>query len=503
MSTTANTEFTSNDLILQMLKAKPKTKKSIEQLDTDSINTMDYYKEENSTRNSIIEESKSNKKSIFNPKKEEKKQILLTEGAENSYKMNKKYKDLHISSNVITTNNVSNPKTQISQKRPNNRLKYCCKNYSDVDINNKTCLRCLRKYCKKCFKGNFKQNLDNNGNNSNNYENDMNKEKICFYCKRKEGNKKEHTREKQISDIYFIQNVLEPMDNSSENDIKIQNMIEKSKTKNNVNNRSHEKMKNLEEQFKEFDYFLHQIEDRKKEIKIKKDISINLLQMMQKVVESEYEKYINKLNEFVLRLNKIKNNISEKLNKIYNNETELQINIDMNKNSLNNLSKIFDNFSKKVISRPLFRGYKLYESDNILINYSDTYYMKSKEIFSDLPFGNVSMRVDRYTNNYVNYLNFSALIKQNDKTPNEDIINCSFQSININNNRSRFVVYMIVNNKLIRLNKTNKDNNDKTLNYETSEEENKIIFSKNQYNNNIIAKKNNFNIKVIISEISL
>ena len=146
MSTTASTEFTSNDLILQMLKANPKTKKSIEQLDTDSIHTMDYYKEENSTRNSIIEESKSNKKSIFNPKKEEKKQILLTEGAENSYKMNKKYKDLHISSNVITTKgNVNNPKTQISQKRPNNRLKYCCKNYSDVDINNKTCLRCLRK----------------------------------------------------------------------------------------------------------------------------------------------------------------------------------------------------------------------------------------------------------------------------------------------------------------------------------------------------------------------
>ena len=45
MTTTASTEFTSNDLILQMLKAKPKTKKSIEQLDTDSINTMDYYKE--------------------------------------------------------------------------------------------------------------------------------------------------------------------------------------------------------------------------------------------------------------------------------------------------------------------------------------------------------------------------------------------------------------------------------------------------------------------------
>ena len=83
-----------------------------------------------------------------------------------------------------------------------------------------------------------------------------------------------------------------------------------------------------------------------------------------------------------------------------------------------------------MISRPLFRGYKSFESNNILINYSDSYYMKNKEILSDLPFGNVYIKIDRYTNNYVNYLNFSILIKQNDKTPSDDTINSSFQSIN-------------------------------------------------------------------------
>ena len=155
-----------------------------------------------------------------------------------------------------------------------------------------------------------------------------------------------------------------------------------------------------------------------------------------------------------------------------------------------------------MISRPLFRGYKSFESNNILINYSESYYMKNKEILSDLPFGNVYIKIDRYTNNYVNYLNFSILIKQNDKTPSDDTINSSFQSFV--NNKSRFVVNMIVNNKVIRLFKTNKDNNDTTLSYESSEEENKILFCKDKLNNTGgIIKKNNFNIKVIITEVML
>ena len=63
---------------------------------------------------------------------------------------------------------------------------------------------------------------------------------------------------------------------------------------------------------------------------------------------------------------------------------------------------------------------------------------------------------------------------------------------------------MIVNNKVIRLIKTNKDNNDTTLSYESSEEENKILFFKDKLKNTGgIIKKNNFNIKVIITEVML
>ena len=65
---------------------------------------------------------------------------------------------------------------------------------------------------------------------------------------------------------------------------------------------------------------------------------------------------------------------------------------------------------------------------------------------------------------------------------------------------------MIIDNKVIRLNKViNKDNKDTSQNYECSEEENKILFSKDKINsnNNYKAKKNNFNVKVYISEIMI
>ena len=201
-------------------------------------------------------------------------------------------------------------------------------------------------------------------------------------------------------------------------------------------------------------------------------------------------------------MKKIKEDLNKTINNpenLYKSEIELQINIDTYKSTLKSFSKIFDNYSQKIISRTIFRGFKLYESQNILINYSETYFMKDKEILSDLPFGNVFLKVDRHVNNFVNYFNFTTLIKQKKKNISNDFMNNTFQ--NEANNKPRFIVNMIVNNKLIRLNKTNKDNNDINVSYESSEEENRI-FSKEKYNlyNN---KQKNLNIKVIISEILL
>ena len=503
MSNSKNAEYSSTNLISQMLKAKPKMKKNIEQLDNESLNTMDYYKEDSSNKNSLIEESKLNNKLLFNPQKLESKNSTITEGNEIHLGIKKVYKNKHKSSNtIIEQAGLNTPKVQNDKKRSNDMAKICCKFYSEFDLNNKTCIRCKRDFCKKCFEGNIKNNLYNNSN----HENDLNKDIICYYCKKKPNYSKNYMKEKQKNKSPFLQEQLEPSDTFSEPNMKMTFLMEKTKSIMDLNDKSIGKKKYLADQYKEYKNILNQLEYRKKEIEIKKDISLNICERIKKIIELEYEKNTNKLNELIIRLKKIKDNINEKMNQNFNNETELQIIIDINKKNLSNIYKIYENYSKKVISRPLFRGYKLYESDNILINYSDTYYMKNKEIFSDLPFGKVYIKVDRFTNNYINYLNFSTLIKQNDRAYTDKTNNISFQNINNNFNKARFLINMIVNNKLIRLNKTNKDNNDMSLSYDFTEEEDKILFHKNKdsiVKNNFKTNNAHFNVKVFVSEIML
>jgi hypothetical protein len=262
-------------------------------------------------------------------------------------------------------------------------------------------------------------------------------------------------------------------------------------------------MKSLKEQYNEYEEFLNKINETKKEIEIKKNICMNILQMIKRAIEVEYEKNLNKLKELNIKLNKIKEDLNKMINSnnAFDNEVEIQINIDTYKNTFNSFSKIFDNYYQKILSRTIFRGFKLYESSNILINQSDIYFMKYKEILTDFPFGTVYLKIDRFTNNYKNYLNFSTLIKQKTKMNSDLSFNNSFQN-DILINKSRFVVNMIINNKVIRLNKNMKDNSNINLSYESSEEENKLLFNKDKYNNNTYKVKD-FNAKVIISEIIL
>ena len=491
-----NKEHSSNGLIKKMLKAKPKMNKTLEQKDTESLNTMEYYNEDSSTKNSLIEEAKINNKLLFNTNKieiGERNKKLKCNQKEKALTINKTYREVHKSSNLIRTITDLNQQKIKNVIEPNNYFpNNCCKCNSKLGSSKLICLNCNNYFCVKCFEGNSNRNLDNNRDNSENYE--QNYKTICMNCKAKTYDQK-HYRKKSN---YLLQKGFEPLDTDVEN---LENKIIKSKTKFNENNGKEKiKTKNLEKQYKECEHLINQIENRKKEIEIKKDINIYMLQLIKKTVEFEYEKNIKKLNEFITKLSKIKNNINEKLNQNYTNEIDLQINVDISRKNFKNFSKTYDNYIKKLILKPTLRGYKLYESNTTLINYCDTYYMRNKEVQSDFPFGNIYIKIDRYTYNYTNYFNFSTLIKQNDKEPTDDITNSSFQSLN--NNKSRFLVNMIVNNKLIRLNKTNKDNCDTSLSYESSEEENKILVSKNNGNNSTI-KKNNLNVKVIISEIML
>ena len=122
--------------------------------------------------------------------------------------------------------------------------------------------------------------------------------------------------------------------------------------------------------------------------------------------------------------------------------------------------------------------------------------MKSKEVTSNFPFGNIYIKIDKFTNNYINYFNFSTIIKPSDKI---DEAKDEFQKFF--DNKGHFFVYLLVNDKVLRLNRTNKDNNNMILSYDGSEEENKILLSKYKSNNNNMIKKNNLDIKVVISEI--
>ena len=502
MSTPANKTLTPNDLILQMIKVKPKEKKTIEQIDSESLNTMDYYKEDSSTKNSLIEESKINNNLLLNAKKAEKVKKIKKEQKDISLALGGTYKGIHKSSNVIRTlATLNTPKAKKQVKRSIIASKICCKHFSNKDLTNKICIKCKKRFCKLCFNGNINPDNDNS-NNEKNFKNSN----ICYICRAKKINDKNKNfyLNKKYDDNMDTNNKsfqlgMIPMDTNLDSDVKID--MEKSKSKVDINEGNQEKMKNLQGQYKEYDIFLKQISRRKKELEIKKDISLNLLQMIKKAIEFEYEKNINKLNEFIIRLNKIKNSINEKMNQNFNNEIELKINIDTNKNILNGFFKNYEIFSNQIITKPIFHGYKLYESNDIIINYSDTYYMKNREVFPEFPFGKVFIKVSRFTNNYINYLNFASIIKSNDKALKEEIISNGFQSFI---NKSRFIINMVVNNKVVRLNKTNKDTNDMSFIYEISEEEDKILFSKNKMSINIEnQKKDNINIKLFISEIIL
>ena len=270
----------------------------------------------------------------------------------------------------------------------------CNKCNSKFETNNKICLNCKKYLCHNCFRGNNNGNLDNNSDDNENYEQNFDNENVCHYCKTNLNINKNNKIMKHKRNKHHLENEFESLDNYCEN---TSQNFRNCKSKTNVNDFNKEKIKNLEEQYKEYENFLKLIDNRKKEIEIKRDINLNILQMIKKAIEYEYN--LKKLNEFQSKLIKIKNVLNEKIKKNYQNEIDLQININISKNSLKNHIKSFEKYNQLVISRPLFRGYKSYESNNILINYSDSYYMKNKEVLSDLPFGNLYIRIDRYSNN--------------------------------------------------------------------------------------------------------
>ena len=158
MSTAIRTEYNSNDLINAMIKMKPKLRSSMEQMDSESLNTMDYYNEDSSNKNSLLEEANHKNKIAYNqnqnkPKERNNNNISKLDTA--SFTINKTYRNIHKSSNLIKAihDNGIHQKIKNVPKYSNNN-KICTKCNDKLETNNKTCSSCKKIFCKNCFKGN-------------------------------------------------------------------------------------------------------------------------------------------------------------------------------------------------------------------------------------------------------------------------------------------------------------------------------------------------------------
>ena len=248
---------------------------------------------------------------------------------------------------------------------------------------------------------------------------------------------------------------------------------------------------------------MKEIEEKKKEIEIKKNLNMNIIQIFQRAIEYEYNLNVNKLNEMSSKIINFQNCFKDKKNnyKNYRNISELQNAFEKYKKAMNIFSKNYEKLKQKISLKSKPKSFKNYESNILSINLSDTYYMKRKEILSNSHIGKAFFKVDRFVNGYMNCLGFSVLIQKDDKNSQNSGNNSNSNSIN----KSKFVVHLIINNKLIKLNKDNKDNNELCLNYGCSLEESQVFNSKG-HTSDINKNKNKdekFDAKLIITELFL
>ena len=489
-----NRNKTPNDFLFSKnILPSPQSNETNEQQDNESLNTMDYYKEDISNKNTLPFQTKAISKKL-NRKKESMNSIIsvsFTNPNNDKKEFNTKKKHNFIqSSSFYIQKNKGNLQNCFEDSKTSRD--YCSRCNSKADCYTKACPYCLKPFCRNCLKEIFNRNLDNN-DDIENFDQDIINEKMCPNC-RNLANIKDYIiiKKNKILGVKFI----EPLDSFSNNKTQTQS------PKRINGHKSFSFVKGLEEEYKKHDILLNKIEEMKKDLEIRKNINLNILQIMQKVMEYEYNQNINKLNEMISKLKSIKNSIKEKFNQNQDNNNNNNLEIKKNINNYNNIMKHFSNnydkLNKKIILKSKQKSYILHESKKLLVNLSDTYYMKYTEILSNNNIGKVYIKINRLNNNYTNYLNFSVLIMQDEKqTQNKK---------NNTNNKSKFIVNIIINNKLMKMNKVNKENNNNKLctNYECFLNENKFLLSNNNSNsidNNF--KKDNLNIKVIISELIL
>ena len=486
--------ISSNNVLRAMLEKMPKDKKTTETQDNESLNTMDYYKEDSSSKNNILDENKFIKKTIYMQPSNiisRAKNLnfdLPKEKSEtfDNIKISNLYEEINISRNnpFLVNKNSKNVQKRLEDMKIN--IDVCIRCNQEIEYSTKVCKYCLKPICRNCLRKIFNRNLDNN-DDLDNFDQNLINSKICPNCRNLT----------EIND-YIIQKPIRKSDYSTRAYTEPSNTVtEKKKEKNEYF------LRDLDKKINEYDSLLKEIEKKKKEIEIKKNLNMNIIQILQRAIEYEYNLNVNKLNEISSKIINFQNFFKDKKNnyKNYRNISELQNAFEKYKKAMNIFSKNYEKLKQKISLKSKPKSFKNYESNILSINLSDTYYMKRKEILSNSHIGKAFFKVDRFVNGYMNCLGFSVLIQKDDKNSQNSGNNSNSNSIN----KSKFVVHLIINNKLIKLNKDNKDNNELCLNYGCSLEESQVFNSKG-HTSDINKNKNKdekFDAKLIITELFL
>ena len=485
-----------DNLIFSKFIRQTPTKRNNDQQDNESLNTMDYYKEDASIKNQpFIEgdevtpiQSIKIKKDINQTMNETCSTILNK--TSNSGKSSNSNKNINLKKTKLHLYQTDAKNVQKRLETSKTCNDYCSRCKAEIGFSTKACPYCLKPFCLNCLKQIFNRNLDNN-DDLDNFDQDVVNEKVCPNCRNLLSiNNFVNLKNKKKSSPTLTQSVNEPMDSFID---PINNLNTQRK-----NNENSVIIKELKEESDDYDTLMKKILQKKKEIEIKKTIGIYNLQTMIKAIEYEFNLNMNRLDEMIDKLKKIKDTIDQrkfrmeqqKKNDSNSISQEKKI-IGKCKNAINNFYQNYEKLNQKIILKSKQKAYKLHESNPLIINIAETYCMKYKNVIENSDIGSVYFKIERFVNSYVNYLVFSVLIKQNDKESDSKD----------NKNKSKYIVNMEINGQLIKLNKSNKDENKLCLNYENIMQEKKALEAKSLCNSDV--KNKELNIRVIISELFL
>jgi len=483
-----------HDLFFSKHIRQTSTRKNKGHQESESLNTMDYYKGDESFQNqSFVKEDEATNNQSVQIRKDMNQTInescsLTPNKTCNSGKSHESNKNQNLKKNksYLYRTEVKNVQKRLKNSKTFND--YCSRCNTKIGFSTKACPYCLKPLCLNCLKQIFNRNLDNN-DDLDNFDQNVVNEKVCPNCRNLLSINNFVSLKNKKSSPTLNQNINEPMDSFLDSINKIYTPR---------NNENSVIIKHLKEESNEYDLLMKTILQKKKEIEIKKNIGINNLQTMIKAIEYEFNLNMNKLDEMIEKLKKIKETIEQRKSKM-----EQQQRSDSNfihqeqkimgkfKIAINNFKQNYDKLNQKMILKSKQKAYKLHESNPFIINIAETYCMKYKNAIKNNDIGNVYFKIERFVNSYVNYLVFSVLIKQNEKEKDSKD----------NKIKHKYIANMEINGQLIKLNKSNKDENKSCLNYENIMKENKALDSKFLSNNEV--KNKELNIRVIISELIL